>query len=298
MSVSIVVPTHNRFRKLTLLLGSIREHWIDEISDVIVVDDSDKDLPALDFGFNLRLSRHSRRIFISKAKNVGWKSSSSEYVCFIDDDNVITGETIKPLLDMMEKSPSLGAVMPAVYYKSKPDLVWVYATPFLNKRLALNLVGRNLPRDPALEGRVLRTDALPNASLVRRRVLEEVGGFDETLVVNSSLDLAQRIKSHGWKVVSFTGAKVYHDVEVPGKLGWWAVHGSVDPERVRYELRDWFLIMRKLHHGGALVRIAFAIDALRFAAPNLLAYLVRGSDRPRLLKSLLLGYIEGALSYL
>ncbi len=198
-----------------------------------------------------------------------------------------------PLLNIIRGSGTIGAIMPAVLYKSRPDLVWVYATPFLNKRLELNLVGRNLPRNPSLENRLLKTDALPNASLVRRRALEEVNGFDEKLVVNSSLDFAQRLKARGWLVSSYTGAQIYHDVEIPGRIGWWAAHGSVDPQRVRYELRDWFFMMKRLHHGEKFVKPRSTIRSLQFVLPNLLAYLLRGKSRTRLLKSLLTGYVEG-----
>jgi len=297
VSISIVIPTHNRYQKLGNLLASIRKNWNDEIASVIVVDDSDEK-SSLSGSQDLRL-RHimiRSRIFISKAKNIGWRSSESEYVCFIDDDNVVVNVTMTPLLDLMRRSDSVGAVMPAVFYKSKPELVWVYSTPFLNSRLDLNLVGRNLPRNPKLEGRLLKTDALPNASLVRKRALEEVGGFDERLLVNSSLDLVQRLKTRGWQVVSHTGAWTFHDVEVPGRIGWWAIHGSVDPERVRYELRDWFLIMRKLHPKSKLSGVRAPIESLRFILPNLLAYLLRGRQRLRVIRSLLVGYVEGVLS--
>jgi len=169
----------------------------------------------------------------------------------------------------------------------------VYATPFLNRRRVFNLVGRNLPRNPSLEGRLLKTDALPNASLVRRSALEEVGGFDERLVVNSSMDFAQRLKAKGWGVYAFTGAYTFHDVDVPGQVGWWAGHGTVDPERVRYELRDWFVITKRLHPKDALFRVRYGVASLRFVLPNLLAYILRGKRRRALLGSLIQGYAEG-----
>ncbi len=294
MSIGVVIPTHNRYEKLRNLLSSIREHWEGRVDSVIVVDDSDikKDMDGFE-GIGLRHIGINSRVFISKAKNIGWRNSQTDYVFFIDDDNVVGDKTLDPLLEVIRGTDSLGAVMPAVLYKSEPNLVWVYATPFLNQRMDLNLVGRNLPRNPFLENRVLETDALPNASLVRRRALEDVGGFDERLVVNSSLDFTQRLKAKGWGVVCNTGALIYHDVEVPGRMGWWATHGSVDPERVRYELRDWYLIMTKLHDGEKLLKLRLTLMSFRFVLPNLLAYLLRGKSRARLLNSLLVGYLEG-----
>jgi glycosyltransferase involved in cell wall biosynthesis len=293
-SVSIVIPTHDRYQNLRNLLSSIRENWDEQIESVIVVDDSGSKSSLGEFeDLKLRHITLESRAFISKAKNIGWRISQSEFVYFIDDDNVINSETLAPVLEKMRGQQSLGAVMPAVFYRSRPDLVWVYATPFLNRRFELNLVGRNMPRNPSLENRLLRTDALPNASLVRRIALEDAGGFDEKLVINSSLDFVQRLKARCWRVASFTGGQTLHDVEAPGRVGWWATHGSADPARVRFELRDWFLIMKRLHGSGRVSKVRSAVESLRFVAPNLLAYLTRGSRRPQLVTSLMTGYIEG-----
>jgi GT2 family glycosyltransferase len=293
--VGIVIPTHNRYGKLRALLASIQQWKTSEVGSVVVVDDSDEPVDLVrDFdSINLKQILLGRRTFISKAKNIGWRSLTSEYVYFIDDDNVIGGETIAPVFGIISRSKSIGAVMPAVLYKSRPDLVWVYATPLSSRRgLKHQLVGRNEARNSSLENRLLNTDALPNASIVRREALESVHGFDETLVVNSSMDLCLRMKANGWKVFSFTGGFVYHDVEPPGRLGWWAIHGAIDPERVRYEIRDWFIMASQLPRNEKFFQIRIIV-ASRFVVPNLLAYFVRGRQRSKLARSLIAGYLEG-----
>jgi len=293
--VGIVIPTHNRYGKLRALLASI-QHWkTSEVDSVIVVDDSDEPVDLTkDFdSINLKQILLGRRTFISKAKNIGWRSLTSEYIYFIDDDNVIGEETIAPVFGIISRSKSIGAVMPAVLYKSRPDLVWVYATPLSSRReLKHQLIGRNEARNSSLENRLLNTDALPNASIVRREALESVDGFDETLVVNSSMDLCLRMKANSWKVFAYTGSFVYHDVEAPGRLGWWAIHGAVDPGRVRYEIRDWFILASRLRRNERFFRIR-VIVASRFVVPNLLAYFLRGRERSKLARSLITGYLEG-----
>jgi GT2 family glycosyltransferase len=293
--VGIVIPTHNRYGKLRALLASIQDWKTSEVCSVVVVDDSDEPVDLTkDFdSINLKQILLGRRTFMSRAKNIGWRSLTSEYVYFIDDDNVIGEETIGPVFGIISRSKSIGAVMPAVLYKSRPDLVWVYATPLSPRRgLKHRLIGRNEARDSSLENRLLNTDALPNASIVRRKALESVDGFDETLVVNSSMDVCLRMKAKGWKVFSFTGGFVYHDVEPPGRLGWWAIHGAADPERVRYEIRDWFILSSQLLRNEKFFRIR-VIFASRFVVPNLLAYFVRGRERSKLARSLIRGYLEG-----
>lgn len=265
------------------------------MDSVIVVDDSGEpeDLTRDFDSINLKQILLPRRSFISRAKNIGWRSLTSDYIYFIDDDNVIGEETIAQVFGIISRSESIGAVMPAVLYKSRPDLVWVYATPLSSRGvLKHQLIGRNEARNASLENRVLNTDALPNASIVRRKALESVDGFDEKLVVNSSMDLCLRMKAKGWRVFSFTGGFVYHDVEPPGRLGWWATHGAIDPERVRYEIRDWFMLASRLRRNEKFFRVKLII-ASRFVVPNLLAYFVRGRERSKLAGSLITGYLEG-----
>jgi len=293
--VGIVIPTHNRYGKLRALLESIERWMTSEVNSIVVVDDSDEPVDLTkDFGsINLKQIFLRRRTFISRAKNIGWRNLATEYVYFIDDDNVIGQETIQPVLGIISGTKSIGAIMPAVLYKSRPDLVWVYATPLASRKgLKHQLIGRNEVRNSSLENRLLNTDALPNASIVRRKALESVDGFDETLVVNSSMDLCLRMKANGWKVFSYTGGFVYHDVEPPGRLGWWATHGAIDPGRVRYEIRDWFILASQLRRYEKLFQIRLVIDS-RFVVPNLLAYFVRGQERTKLARSLMTGYIEG-----
>jgi GT2 family glycosyltransferase len=296
--VTVVVPTHERPEKVRALLVSLRRFGAGRIDSVIVVDDSadPSDLTSEFPDLRLEHLRLPRRVFISRAKNLGWRRAQTDYVFFIDDDNVIDGRTIDCAFSAISSDVTIGAVMPSVMYKAKPDLVWVYATPFRGGSMKLDLMGRNLPRNPKLENRLVETDALPNASIIRRRALEEVGGFDERLVINSSMDLALRLKAKGWKVLAYTGAFTYHDVEPPGKLGWWATHGAADPERVRYEIRDWFIIMGILYGNQRFYKVRAVAESTRFVIPNALAYAVRGPSRRRAVASLVRGYVEGLLT--
>jgi len=293
--VTVVIPTHDRYGKLGTLLESIEKCLPHEIESVIVVDDSEKPVRiASSFrSLNLKHIVLKDRAFISRAKNIGWRDATTEFAFFIDDDNVVDEETIPRVYQTISRMPKVGAIMPAVLYKSKPSLVWVYAAQFLKSGPRFNLIGRNLRRNASLENRLLLTDALPNASMIRRKALEDVGGFDERLVVNSSMDLSLRLKSKGWQVLSFTGSFIYHDVEPPGKMGWWATHGAADPERVRFEIRDWFIIMHLLHGKKRLFMLRAVMESSRFIIPNLLAYLLRSKSRRQLVLSLAKGYIEG-----
>ncbi|HEY6282368.1 MAG TPA: glycosyltransferase, partial [Nitrososphaerales archaeon] len=142
MPVSVVIPTHDRPDKLRRLLSSLQQFNGGVLNTVIIVDDSASP-PELESefpGLSLQHIVSRGRIFISRAKNVGWRAASTDFVYFIDDDNVIAEGTLPLIYEELSNLPKVGAIMPAVLYWTSQNLVWVYATPFLNRRRVLNLV--------------------------------------------------------------------------------------------------------------------------------------------------------------
>jgi GT2 family glycosyltransferase len=294
--VSVVIPTHRREKRLANLLASLRATSPKSLDRVVVLDDSTDTgtIPLAADGLRVEVIGSTERRFISRAKNIGWRSVDSPLVAFIDDDNCVTNGLLDRLAGHFRARPQLGAVMPGALYKQRPDIVWVYATPYRPDRWGFHLVGRNLPRNPSLEDRWLPTDALPNFSMIRRTALEQVGGFDENFPINSSADLCQRLKEAGWEVGSDAGALTLHDVEPPGKPAYWAEHVTQDPERLRYEVADWFYFQRRWNGGRQLFRLQASWHALGFLFPTSIGIWTRpASARVRLSLEMFHGYLDG-----
>ena len=280
--VTAITVSHGRGGSLTRLIGALGTAASDLIDRWVVVDDSPEptDVERRFPDLPMRLVAPGERVFISRAKNLGLREATGRFVFFVDDDNVGDRSCLRGPLTKLLGNPSIGAVMPSVLYDRRPGTVWVYSTPFRADRWGFELIGRNRPRDPALEGRELPTDALPNASLIRRGVLAEIGGLDESLPVNSSADLCQRIQARGLRTVADSSSFIRHDVEPPGKRGFWAEH-SIDPDRLEREVADWFVFHRRLHRGEPVLRAKAIYHAAPFLLANELAFLLR-TDAPAL----------------
>ena len=294
-SLDVVIVTRDRPLRLAALLGDLSEgayrpRTITLVDDSPQPSDWSKSFPTLP----LQTLRPSRRTFISAAKNAGARGGTAPFVAFVDDDNRLPPDVLPTLVRDLETHPDWGAVMPGVVYHQRPELVWVYATPFRPDRWEFDLVGRNHPRQAPLEHRYLPTDALPNLSVVRRSGMEAVGGFDEGFPVNSSADLCQRMKSAGWVVQADTGVLTRHDVEPPGTPGYWAEHAVVDPYRARHEVADWFRFHRRWGPAGPGFAARASARALRFLLPTIVAAAIRPvPHRLRLMVSLGQGYRDG-----
>lgn len=269
---------------------------------MIVVDDSpkgtiiDKDTER-SLASRLSLSRNPTRCFISKAKNLGWRCAQGDYIFFIDDDNVLPKGTIEALSSKLDHYSHIGALMPVAYYEKRRQIAWVYAAPFSKGRWGFELVGRNIEAARKPWPELLSTDALPNAFMVRKSILEQVGGFDESLPINSSCDFCQRVKKSGYKVFALTTARIYHDVTTPNIPGYWAEHAGVDIERRYYEVRDWFNLMARLHSGESLLPLKGLARSLPFLAEVGLGLLIHPSTAGKRVlltyRAMFLGLMDG-----
>ncbi len=276
-SCAVVIVTHERPTQLRALLQSLRTH-AGVTGEIVVVDDSKAPtLPSSDFPeLDLRVVHLDHRVFISEARNVGLGQTDSEFVFVVDDDNVVGPTTLPHPLELLRANPKIAALMPSVLYLTRPNLVWVYATPFRPDRWHFELVGRNRPREVALERRLLPTDALPNAAIFRRDVLRSLGGYDaRRFPVSSTADLCQRLKLAGHEVWADSGAMTYHDVEPPESLHYGAAH-AVDPMRIYYDKRDWFEFQRGIRPGER----GFAVRALWHSSRGLAASFLGFALRP------------------
>jgi Glycosyl transferase family 2 len=276
----VVIPTHERPFLVRQLLASLEVGAGSALAEVVVVDDSStptvqpEEFPQLD----LRVVHLDGRSFISHARNVGLGHVRSEFVYVVDDDNVCDSSTLAHPLGLLEADSGTAAVLPSVIYHRRPDLVWVYATPFRPSKWGFQLVGRNLPRDPTWENRLLPTDALPNAALFRRDALRAIGGYDERMPVSSTADLCQRLKSAGGSVYADTFARTRHDVEPPGGVGFWAAH-SIDPARQYFDKHDWYIFQGRVHRGEFGFTGQALLRSAPFLASSLVAFLLRSDAR-------------------
>ncbi len=263
--VTVAIVTRDRPCALRQLLKSLLQAGGSALARVVIVDDSSVRVdPRREFpGLPIDYVPVPNRVFISKAKNLALARVPSEWVCFIDDDNLVPEDGLSILARDLGADRHRGGLMPSVAYARRPDLIWVYACPFRPGRWDFDLVGRNRPRNPAWEGRLLPTDALPNASMLRTDLLRRLGGFEERLPVNSSAELCFRLKREGFSVLADSRVLFLHDVDPPGVPGYWAQH-ALDPGRVYHEVGDWLLFRRAMHPELSPTNWRFAYHALPF----------------------------------
>ena len=156
----------------------------------------------------------------SKAANEGWRRAQTEYLLFLNDDCLITPEQIQLLLTEME-TKRLDAVSPVLVNQAgKIQQSYQQALPtFTELAIAWSPLHRlfKLPKTEL---------TLPGACLlIRRQVLEELGGWDERFWLWwEDADLSYRLKQAGYSfeiceniLVEHIGAESFAPLETEWK---------------------------------------------------------------------------------
>ena len=199
--VSVVVPTHDRAGYLAVTLDSLNAQDIEAPYEVIVVDDGSRDATAgVARRAGVRYVRHDRPRGVNAARNEGFRVASSDLIALVDDDVYAPPEWLRAMVDGAAAHPEAEAFGGPIRARFEGP------TP--------RSCGRELPPITTLDlGAEDREAELVWSAnmLVRRRALDRVGEFDETLPTGGDEeDWLRRLRAEGGKVVYLAAAGLDH----------------------------------------------------------------------------------------
>jgi len=181
-SVSVIIPTYNRAALVRRAAASALAQTYGDF-EVLVVDDGSTDatLEALGpFLSRIKFLRAPENRGVSAARNLGIAAARGEWLAFLDSDDLW-------LPDKLARQMA--------YLATHPDLLWCQTEEIWVRRG----VRVNPPRSCRKEGGRIFLQSLerclvsPSAVILHRRLLEDHGGFDETLPVAEDYDLWLRL---------------------------------------------------------------------------------------------------------
>lgn len=253
LSVSVVVPTFDRLRDLSRCLEALAKQSYKNF-DMVVVSGGDIraiEEAARNFNLPIKVIKQNRKGLV-EARNLGWRQSKSDIVCFIDDDSVVSPGWLEEIVKTFLSDEKIGGVSgPTLIGERRMKLrdailltkrfrrgniLWKSLGNFyLNFILEgkVNEVGRILragiftlgSNSPACltKNGIFDVDYLEACHMcIRRKILEETGGFDYLYKGTSEWcepDLAFRIKKLGYRLVFNPKAITEHRVSIRGVFG-------------------------------------------------------------------------------
>jgi N-acetylglucosaminyl-diphospho-decaprenol L-rhamnosyltransferase len=154
--------------------------------------------------------------------NFGWRAGHGDYVLFLNPDARIDGESLRALAAALDADPALGAVAPRIHdedgeldysQRREPRLRTTYAQALFLHRLFPHASWTDeVIRDPRAYEEPGRPDWVSGACiLVRRSVLEQLGGLDQGFFMYcEDIDLCRRIRAAGHGLRYEPSALVIH----------------------------------------------------------------------------------------
>ena len=248
--LSVVVIGRNEGDRLSRCLESIRAMRLPAGgSEIIYVDSASTDdsrQRAADAGalvIPLEEGPHTA----ARGRNAGWRASQGRYVFFLDGDTQVDPDFVNRAMPAFEDrriavvwGHRRETAPHASLFNRVLDLDWIY---------------------PPGETEFCGGDAL-----VRRSVLEEIGGYDEALIAGEEPEMCNRIRSNGGIIMHLDLAMTGHDLAMTRWSQYWkraqrAGHAYAQmAERSREsDLPLWNKEARRnLQHSGALAFCALS----------------------------------------
>lgn len=187
MSVGVAIPSiPSRKKELARTISSVisQSRYPDQISIAVDTD----------------------RQGAAPTRNRAWRGLSTDWVAFVDDDDEFFADHIRKCLDHAKKE--------------KADLVfpwfqiWKYGEPTDSDPL-----GQRGIRDEDIPGKLERANFIPVTVVMKRDLLEEIGGFPIPLSAEWPM---RDCEDWGcWKRVIKAGGKISHLNEVTWKWNHW-----------------------------------------------------------------------------
>lgn len=184
--ISFIIPCYNSGSVLTEAIESIQSGNFTHRHEIIVIDDGSTESETIALLSKIEKSgitviRQANR-GVAAARNTGVKKSSGKYLFFLDSDNKVRENYITKGIAIAEKNKKIGVVYADAHFFG------ISGTPrFLGQ-----------PFDPF---KLVMNNYIDTCTLVRRRVWDEVGGFDEneTIIGYEDWDFWLSISKTEWE---------------------------------------------------------------------------------------------------
>ena len=177
-TLSVIIPAYQAEKYIVQAVDSVRRQaWAGE-TEIIVIDDGSSDNTAeAAQALDVKLLRKAQGGAAS-ARNAGLRVAAGELILLLDADDVLTDGALNAMYSALT-----GDI----------DAVFALAEDFISPELTEAQKAELKPRSAPYGG------VLPGCSLIRRRVFEAVGLFDDTMKSGETVAWQLKLRDAGIK---------------------------------------------------------------------------------------------------
>lgn len=182
VEVSVIIPTCNRAEKVCRAVSSALDQTFRDL-EIIVIDDGSTDETEKslgEFGSGIQVIGHPENRGVSAARNTGIKKAKGKYIALLDSDDYWMPEKIRVQTD---------------FFKANPEALICQAREiWIRRGKRVNPANRHIkPSGDIFIPSLKLCLVSPSAVMLKKKLLDEVGLFDEEFPVCEDYDLWLRI---------------------------------------------------------------------------------------------------------
>jgi glycosyltransferase involved in cell wall biosynthesis len=222
--LSVVIIGRNEGERLERCIRSVQAMTEppDEMEIIYVDSDSTDDSPARAQALGVKvLTVHPERPAAAIGRNAGWRAATAPLILFLDGDTILNPDFVKTALPRFD-DPKVAAVCghrrendpPTSMYQRVLDLDWIMPSG------KVSFCGGDV--------------------LMRRHMIEEVGGYDSNLIAGEDPEVCQRIRARGYLIDRLDMLMTWHDLGIHRWSQYWrrAIRTGHAYAEVSTRLRD------------------------------------------------------------
>ncbi len=203
--LSVVVIGRNEGDRLSKCLESVKQmNFPQEKTELIYVDSSSVDdsvQRAESLGakvIQVDSSHHTAAL----ARNLGWKVAEGEFVLFLDGDTLLDRDFVAASLPKF----------------SHPDLGIIFGN---RKEMCPKKSVYNRVLDLDWSMRMGYTDMCGGDAIIRRTVLEQVNGYNSSLIAGEEPEMCNRMQEKGVLILHLNTTMTLHDLNMTSFSAYW-----------------------------------------------------------------------------
>ena len=235
MKFSIIIVNYNTKELLENCIVSLMENLNKNDYEIIIVDNNSTDgsveMLEKEFSQKVKIIKNKNNIGFGAANNQGSKLAKEKYLFFLNSDTLVKYNIFNEIKDEFESNGDYGVIAPKLILENGEEQSFAYG----NFPTLTSLMKEKIFKSIKQTEKKVETDWVSGAAMiVRKRLYDKVGGFDEKFFMYfEDIDLCKKIRNLGNKIVVQKNISLIH-------LGGKSINKNKERKKVYYESQNYF----------------------------------------------------------
>jgi GT2 family glycosyltransferase len=215
-----IVINWNRWEDTAACIQSMKSMNYPNLKIILVDNASTQtcDPEIAQFFTEIEIIWNTENIGFASGVNLGIKRAlqlEADFIFTLNNDSLVDPGCLMAMVNFAEEEPSAAILGPKIYYMDPPDRIWFAGANRDRLTLALLNFGRGKKDCAKFDFTRKVTYLCAGAMLIRKEVIESVGGFDPGyFMYYEDCEFCMHASSNGYNLYYVPEARVWHSVAV------------------------------------------------------------------------------------